>query len=144
VRAAVLHEHGAAGVRRIRRPGRDAWAGRRRDRGGGAARRAGAAGSRDRRHVEVGQLAGTEIALPAPLIRSVSLAVRGFSIAHPPLELRREAFAQLCDNVGTGQIPVDVERVPLADVPTAGERHRAAADGPKLVLLHRAEERTRT
>jgi NADPH2:quinone reductase len=93
------------------------------------------ASNRFARHVEVGQLAGTEIELPAPLIRSISLDVRGFSIAHPPLELRREAFQQLCHHVGTGEIDIDVERVPLADVHTAWDRQRSAAGGPKLVLV---------
>ena len=93
------------------------------------------AANRFARHVEVGQLAATELELPAPLIRSVSLDVRGFSIAHPTIEMRREAFAQLCRHVGTGEIAVDVERVPLADVDTAWERQRAAAGGPKLLVL---------
>jgi NADPH:quinone reductase-like Zn-dependent oxidoreductase len=93
------------------------------------------AANRFARHVEVGQLAATELELPAPLIRSISLDVRGFSIAHPPLELRREAFARLCGHVADGTIGVDVERVPLADVHTAWERQRRAAGGPKLVLL---------
>jgi NADPH2:quinone reductase len=93
------------------------------------------AANRFARHVEVGQLAGTEIELSAPLIRSLSLDIRGFSIAHPPLDLRREAFAQLCHHVGAGEVAVDVERVPLADVHTAWERQRTAAGGPKLVLV---------
>jgi NADPH:quinone reductase-like Zn-dependent oxidoreductase len=93
------------------------------------------AANRFGRHVEVGQLAATEIELPAPLIRSLSLDVRGFSVAHPPIELRRDAFARLCEHVGSGAIVLDVERVPLADVHTAWERQRVAAGGPKLVLL---------
>ena len=93
------------------------------------------AANRFARHVEVGQLAGLEIALPAPLIRSLSIDVRGFSIAHPPLELRRQAFAQLCHHIGRGELQIDVERVPLDDVHTAWERQRLAAGGPKLVLL---------
>jgi NADPH:quinone reductase-like Zn-dependent oxidoreductase len=93
------------------------------------------AANRFARHVEVGQLAGTEIELPAPLIRSLSLDVRGFSIAHPPLERRREAFTALCRHVADGTISVDVERVPLEDVHRAWERQRLAAGGPKLVLL---------
>jgi NADPH2:quinone reductase len=93
------------------------------------------AANRFARHVEVGQLVGTELPLSAPMIRSVSLDVRGFSIAHPTIDMRREAFAQLCHHVGTGEIDVEIERVPLADVHTAWERQRLAAGGPKLVLL---------
>jgi NADPH2:quinone reductase len=93
------------------------------------------ASNRFARHVEVGQLAGTEIELSAPAIRSISLDIRGFSVAHPPIDLRREAFAELCHHVGTGEIVPDIERVPLADVHTAWERQRQAAGGPKLVLV---------
>jgi NADPH2:quinone reductase len=93
------------------------------------------ASNRFARHVEVGQLAGTEIELSAPAIRSISLDIRGFSVAHPPIEMRREAFAQLCHHVGTGEIVPDVERVPLEDVHAAWERQRSAAGGPKLVLV---------
>jgi NADPH:quinone reductase-like Zn-dependent oxidoreductase len=39
--------------------------------------------ARRARHVEVGNMAGEEITLPAPLIRSASLDIRGFSVAHP-------------------------------------------------------------
>jgi hypothetical protein len=85
--------------------------------------------------VQVGQLAGLDITLSAPLIRSLSLDVRGFSVAHPPIELRREAFARLCEHVARGGITVDVERVPLTGVDAAWERQRLAAGGPKLVLL---------
>ena len=43
-------------------------------------------------------MAGGEIALPAPLIRSRSLDVRGFSVAHPPLELKRDAYLRLTEH----------------------------------------------
>jgi NADPH2:quinone reductase len=93
------------------------------------------AAARFARHVEVGNMAGAELALPAPLIRSVSLDVRGFSVAHPPLEVKREAYVRLTEHAARGDIAVELERRPLDDVAAAWERQRQAAGGPKQVLI---------
>jgi NADPH:quinone reductase-like Zn-dependent oxidoreductase len=94
-----------------------------------------AAANRWARHVQVGQMAGHEIPLAAPALRSVSLDVLGFSIAHPPEDIRREGFLTLTRHVANGDIALDVETFPLAEVETAWDRQRRAAGGPKLVLL---------
>jgi NADPH:quinone reductase-like Zn-dependent oxidoreductase len=93
------------------------------------------AASRHARHIQVGQLAGTEISLSAPAIRSVSLTVCGFSIAHPPIEVKRAGYAELARHVARGDIVVDHERVPLADIAGAWERQKSAAAKPKLVVV---------
>jgi NADPH2:quinone reductase len=93
------------------------------------------AASRFARHIQVGQLAGTEISLSAPAIRSVSLSVLGFSVAHPPIELKREAFTQLARHVARGDIAVDYEQVPLADIAGAWARQKAGGSKPKLVVV---------
>jgi NADPH2:quinone reductase len=93
------------------------------------------AAARHARHVQVGQLAGTEISLSAPAIRSVSLSVCGFSIAHPPVEVKREAYAALARHVDRGDIVFDYEPVPLADIAGAWERQRSAGRKPKLVVV---------
>ena len=87
------------------------------------------------RHVEVGNMAAAEITLPAPLIRSLSLDVRGFSVAHPPLELKRDAYLRLTGHAAKGEIAIDVDPCPLDDVSAAWERQRQAAGGPKIVLV---------
>ncbi|HWT25149.1 MAG TPA: zinc-binding dehydrogenase [Solirubrobacteraceae bacterium] len=87
------------------------------------------------RHVEVGNMAGAEIALPAPLLRSVSLDLRGFSVAHPPVEVRGPAYLRLTEHAARGDLAIDVDAVPLDDVAAAWERQRQAAGGPKIVLL---------
>jgi NADPH2:quinone reductase len=87
------------------------------------------------RHVEVGNLAGIEIDLKAPAIRSVSLDLRGFSVAHPPLEIRREGFLRLTEHAARGDVVVDLERYPLEDVQTAWDAQREATGGVKRVLL---------
>jgi NADPH:quinone reductase-like Zn-dependent oxidoreductase len=87
------------------------------------------------RHVQIGQVAALEVALPAPTLRSASLDLLGFSIAHPPAEVKREGFLELTGRVARGEIAVDLETFPLEDVATAWERQRRAAGGAKLVLV---------
>jgi NADPH2:quinone reductase len=93
------------------------------------------AAARFARHVEVGNMAGGEITLPAPQIRSVSLDVRGFSVAHPPLDVKREAYRRLTGHAARGDLVVDIEALALDDVGTAWERQRRGAGGAKMVLV---------
>jgi NADPH2:quinone reductase len=93
------------------------------------------ASARFARHVEIGNMAGPEITLPAPLIRSISLDLRGFSVAHPPLDLRRDAYLRLTRHAADGDIVVDVDTRPLEDVARAWEHQREAGGGPKQVLV---------
>jgi NADPH:quinone reductase-like Zn-dependent oxidoreductase len=91
--------------------------------------------SRGARHVEVGNMSGQEITLPAPLIRSVSLNILGFSVAHPPIDLRREAYLKLTEHAAAGDIDVELEEVPLDDIADAWERQQQPRGGPKIVLV---------
>ena len=93
------------------------------------------AAARFARHVEVGNMAAPEIVLAAPLIRSKSLDVRGFSVAHPSLDLKRDAYLRLTTHAAQGDITVDVDPRPLDEVGDAWERQRRAAGGPKTVLV---------
>jgi len=93
------------------------------------------AAGRFARHVEVGSMAGPAITVPAPLIRSKALDIRGFSVALPPIELRREAYTRLCEHAANGDLDVDYEAVPLDDVATAWERQQQPSGGPKMVLV---------
>jgi NADPH:quinone reductase-like Zn-dependent oxidoreductase len=93
------------------------------------------AAARFARHVEVGNMAGEEIVLPAPLIRSASIDVRGFSVAHPPDDVKREGYLRLTEHAAKGDISVDVDRLALDEVATAWERQRQGAGGPKMVLV---------
>jgi NADPH:quinone reductase-like Zn-dependent oxidoreductase len=97
------------------------------------------AAARFGRHVQVGQLAGAALDLAAPVIRSRSLDVRGFMGAHPPLEVRAQAYAELGALVARGEIVIDVEPVPLADVAGAWERQRSGDAGAKLVLIPKGD-----
>jgi NADPH:quinone reductase-like Zn-dependent oxidoreductase len=93
------------------------------------------AAARFGRHIEIGNMAGPEITLPAPLIRSRSLDIRAFSVAHPPLDLKRDAYLRLTGHAAEGDITVDLDARPLDDVHHAWERQREAGGGPKLVLV---------
>ena len=97
------------------------------------------AAARFGRHVQVGHLAGPQLDLAAPAIRSLSLDVRGFMRLHPPHEVRREAYPRLGEHVARGDIVIDLERIPLAGVTDAWERQRRADAGAKLVLIPKGD-----
>jgi len=96
------------------------------------------AAARFARHVEVGNMAAPELALPAPLIRSASLDVRGFSVAHPSLELKRAAYLRLTKHAADGDMAVEVDPRPLDDVADAwgapAPGRRRPEDGPRPVM----------
>jgi len=96
------------------------------------------AAARFGRHVQVGQLAGPSLDLSAPAIRSKSLDVRGFMGLHPGHQIRAEAYTRLGEHVARGDIVIDFERIPLADVASAWERQRSGA-GAKLVLIPKGD-----
>jgi NADPH2:quinone reductase len=94
-----------------------------------------AAAARYARHVEVGNLAGLEISLAAPLIRSKCLDVRGFNVAYPPVDIKRDAYLRLTRHAAEGALVVDVQARPLDELEQAWERQGQAAGGPKQVLV---------
>jgi NADPH:quinone reductase-like Zn-dependent oxidoreductase len=93
------------------------------------------AAARGARHIQVGQIADVDMRLPAPAVRSVSLDLCGFSVAHPPIDVRRAGYLRLTQHTERGEIVVDVERFPFEQVATAWERQREATGGAKLVLV---------
>jgi NADPH:quinone reductase-like Zn-dependent oxidoreductase len=90
------------------------------------------------RHVQIGHMAGATLELPATLLRSSELQLLGFAVFHAPLELRRAAYTHLTRAAARGEIEIDLERVPLADVDEAWQRQQ---DGPgtKLVVVPGAQ-----
>jgi NADPH2:quinone reductase len=97
------------------------------------------AAARWARHVQVGQIAGLELPLPAPAVRSVSLDLCGFSVAHPPVDVRRAGYLRMTMHAARSELVVDVERFPLEQVGGAWERQRQATGGAKLVLVTEKE-----
>ncbi len=85
------------------------------------------------RHIQLGQLGGLTVELPAPTVRAAPLDLRGFAVFHEPIAARREAYAALARHIISADITVDVEPVPLSGISAAWERQRAGAH-TKLVV----------
>ena len=85
------------------------------------------------RHIQLGQLGGLTIELPAPAVRAAPLDLLGFAVFHEPVEARRTAYAELAGHIIAGEISVDLEPLPLSEIATAWARQRAGAQ-TKLVL----------
>jgi NADPH:quinone reductase-like Zn-dependent oxidoreductase len=86
------------------------------------------------RLVQVGNMAGPEIALAAPAVRSRFLAILGYANFHAPLDVRAAAYRRLGEHARDGRLTVDVERVALADVEQGWKRQRSGVDR-KLVVI---------
>lgn len=83
------------------------------------------------RLVQVGESAGQSISLPAAVLRSTALTILG-TAGVPPREALMDAFQQVMSCAVSGQLRIDVERVPLADVQNAWQRD---SRGRRLVLI---------
>ena len=85
------------------------------------------------RLVEVGQVAGDSITLPAPVLRSSGLEIYGCSAGTAPIERVMETIPQLVELAASGKLSVDVETIPLAEVESAWQR--PAFDNRRLVFV---------
>jgi NADPH:quinone reductase-like Zn-dependent oxidoreductase len=75
------------------------------------------------RLVQAGEMAGSQIALPASVLRSAGLEILGMGTGTmPPIDQITAMLSELLDGLGSGEITVDYERVPLADVTQAWGR----------------------
>ncbi|HEX8103935.1 MAG TPA: zinc-binding alcohol dehydrogenase family protein [Solirubrobacteraceae bacterium] len=86
------------------------------------------------RFVQLGQSAGTHAALPSAAIRGKLLSVLGLSNFGVPADVKRAAYERMAAHGAAGELAVDVERVPLAEVRSAFERQRDSP-GVKLVVV---------
>ncbi|MEY2533627.1 MAG: hypothetical protein QOF29_1537 [bacterium] len=86
------------------------------------------------RLVQVGQAAGSEVALPAPLVRGRFLTILGHANFHAPVDVRAGAYGAMARHAAAGELTLDAERVPLRDIEPAWKRQIA---GPphKLVIV---------
>ena len=82
------------------------------------------------RLVEVGQMAGPVIALPADVLRSSGLEVLGSGPGTIPLTDIVGAIPQVMAIAATGDLPIDIDEVPLAEVEAAWQR----GGGRRIVL----------
>jgi len=82
------------------------------------------------RMIPIGESAGPAISLPGAALRSAGLAILGGGF--PPMNILMDGYNQAMARAASGELRIDTERVPLADVAEAWQR---PAHGPRLVLV---------
>ncbi len=90
-----------------------------------------AASTSETRLVQVGESAGPTISLPAAVLRSTALAILG-TAGIPPRDVLVDALQKVLTHAAIGDLSIDIEHVPLADVEEAWQREPQAR---RLVLI---------
>lgn len=83
------------------------------------------------RFVQVGESAAPTISLPASVLRTAALTILG-TAGIPPRDVLLKAFQQVMACAATGELRIDTERVPLADIENAWHRNQP---GRRLVII---------
>jgi NADPH2:quinone reductase len=83
------------------------------------------------RFVQVGESAAPTISLPAAALRSTPLTILG-TAGIPPRDVLLGAFHQVMAYAAKGDLQIDTERVPLADIENAWQRNQS---GRRLVIM---------
>jgi NADPH:quinone reductase-like Zn-dependent oxidoreductase len=86
------------------------------------------------RLVALGSSAGVTSTLSSAAVRGKMLDILGHSNVFAPPDVKRAAYLRMAELAARGELLVDVERIPLADVRDAWERIAASAHR-KLVLV---------
>jgi NADPH:quinone reductase-like Zn-dependent oxidoreductase len=87
--------------------------------------------TKETRLVQVGESAGPTIALPAAVLRSTALTILG-TAGIPPREVLVDAMQQVMAQAARGELRIETERVPLADIEAAWERQES---GRRIVVI---------
>jgi NADPH:quinone reductase-like Zn-dependent oxidoreductase len=83
------------------------------------------------RLVQVGESAAPAITLPAAVLRSTALTILG-TAGIPPRNVLIEAFEQVMAHAAKGELHIETERVPLADIEKAWQLDQP---GRRLVII---------
>ncbi len=83
------------------------------------------------RFVQVGESAAPTITLPAAVLRSTALTILG-TAGIPARDVLVQAFQQVMAYAAKGDLHIDTERVPLADIENAWQRDQP---GRRLVII---------
>jgi NADPH:quinone reductase-like Zn-dependent oxidoreductase len=83
------------------------------------------------RFVQVGESAAPTITLPAAVLRSTGLTILG-TAGIPPRNTLVEAFQKVMAYAASGDLQIDTERVPLANIENAWQRDQP---GCRLVII---------
>jgi NADPH2:quinone reductase len=84
------------------------------------------------RLVQIGDTAGPVVSLQAAALRSAGVTISGSGVM-PSLDVLSEAFQRLMNLAASGQLQIDVEPVPLADIEKAWVRSDNC--GRRLVMI---------
>jgi NADPH:quinone reductase-like Zn-dependent oxidoreductase len=90
-----------------------------------------AAVTKETRLVQVGESAGPTIALPAAVLRSTPLTILG-TAGIPPREVLVDAMQQVMARAALGELRIETERVPLAEIEGAWHRQES---GRRIVVI---------
>ncbi len=88
--------------------------------------------TKETRLVQVGESAGPTIALPAAVLRSTALTILG-TAGIPPREVLVDAMQQVMARAARGELRMETERVPLADIERAWQRQ--GESGRRIVVI---------
>ena len=84
------------------------------------------------RLVQVGESAGPGISLRAAVLRSTALAILG-TAGIPSRDALEDAYQQVMARAASGELRIDTEQVPLADIEEAWQRE--VRGGRRLVII---------
>ncbi len=85
------------------------------------------------RVIEIGEMAGPAIALPAAVLRSTAIQISGSGGGGVSPQAILETFPKMWALAAAGGLHVDVDRIPLADVEAAWNTHDAS--GRRAVII---------
>src|SRR6266852_2426831 len=91
-----------------------------------------AAVTKETRLVQVGESAGPSISLPAAVLRSTAVTILG-TAGIPPREVLVDAMQQVMARAALGELRIETERVPLADIERAWQRQ--GESGRRIVVI---------
>ena len=83
------------------------------------------------RYVQVGEGAGPTVALTAAVLRSTPLTIMG-TAGIPPREMLTDALQKVMKHAASGELRIETERVPLADIEGAWAREQR---GRRFVVI---------
>lgn len=83
------------------------------------------------RFVQAGESAGATISLPAAVLRSAAVTILG-TAGIPPRNILADTFEKVMAHGANGDLHVDIERVPLAEIESAWKRETR---GSRLVVI---------
>jgi NADPH2:quinone reductase len=86
------------------------------------------------RLVHIGGLAGPVIKVPGATLRRACCDVMGFAYYHPPIEVQAQAYAELCRLYAAGEIALDIEPRPLADIGAAWDAQMAGTRRRQVLI----------